>query len=154
MTSWAKNPPINKVKTPPAQVGGHCRPHGCPPPPPPKPNPLTTFAKGKQGQEERARVQRRQPDGRYMSQNDLRAEAQMLDARNKREAYYNAMRPIQGDRPLRAVDPITNTKTSMDSPATSANFESTNYDSGGWLRKKRLRKIRRKHKDDRLPFEV
>jgi len=151
MTSWAKNPPINKGKTPPAQVGGHCRPHGCPPPPRPKPNPLTTFAKGKQGQEERARVQRRQPDGRYMSQNDLRAEAQMLDARNKREAYYEAMRPMQGDRPLRAVDPITKANIS-NSPATSPTFEGTN--KMGWLRKKRLAKIKRKHKDDLLPFEV
>ena len=150
MTSWAKNPPP-KGKTPPAQVGGHCRPHGCPPPPPPKPNPLTTFAKGKQGQEERARVQRRQPDGRYMSQNDLRAEAQMLDARSKREAYYEAMRPIQGDRPMRAVDPITKS-TISNSPATSPTFEGTN--KMGWLRKKRLAKIKRKHKDDLMPFEV
>ena len=128
---------------------------GCPRPPP-DPNRWKQHPNTKQMQEERKRIARRQVggefDGRYMSQNDIAAERAMLAARGKREAYYNAMSPMRGDKPLRAVDPITKAPSTMDSPATSPTFEGTN--TMGWLRKKRLAKIKRKHKDDLLPFEV
>lgn len=140
---------------PPAQVGGGgCSPRGCPPPPK-DPNRWKQHPNTKQMQEERDRIARRQVggefDGRYMSRNDIAAERQMQAARSKREAYYNAMSPMRGDAPLRAVDPITKA-TISNSPATSPTFEGTN--KMDWLRKKRLAKIKRKHKDDLMPFEV